>query len=191
MAGLETTWKTSLIAGLLLLGTATPVGGQSSRATDLMAGISAKTAAFGALTPGRGGGMRTMSWPCTLAIPQAMALRGYRIQATSTFQFTPAARNAGGKDLVASDIAIGVEGISSTLGHAGATIAAGFEPSAGGRATLADLMSGREILRVPKVSPDGVPAGGGQMLVTLRLGVPSQYFTPGEFSATVTMTVTD
>jgi hypothetical protein len=159
------------------------------------------TVSFGTLRPSSGNAPRAANLPVRLAMPPRAA-HGYRVNAVATFAFTPSASDTRGRALTASDIGIGVTGASIAGRAEGAdrlTLAAGFDydPSAvtrrdrstpyggasSGRATLADLLGGREILRGDK------PSGDGDLIVTLTLGVLSQFVTPGTFAGTITLTV--
>jgi hypothetical protein len=130
------------------------------------------------------------------------------VTAVSNFVFTPSANADGGKSITAADIGISVVGISPAVGFAGnAVIAAGFDydpevsghngttkngspnGAAFGRGTLGDLQSGRDVVRVGgSATGKGAPALG-QLNLTLKLAIPTQYFTPGSFSGSVTLMV--
>ena len=108
--------------------------------------------------------------------------------------------------MAASDIGIGIVDVSWAQGMSGnATIEAGFDydpaarensfrgpaggPSAG--ATLADVLSPRQVIRVDKIPVKAAPRGASELTVTLKLAARGQYTTPGAFSGTITLIVPD
>jgi len=164
-----------------------------------------QTASFGPVIPGRLGTPAAVLVPFRLPISKATAMLGYRVTASASFAFTPTAPEAGGKSVTAADIGVGITSVSSTLGGNGnAVIDSGFayDPAAAkaasgssaftgatnGRATLADLIPGREVLRAGKAA-GVIPVTGGDLTVTVTIAVPTQFFTPGSFSGTVTLIV--
>jgi len=143
--------------------------------------------------------------PVSLAVPSATAARGFGVSVLSDFSFTPASPAAGGKTMTASDIGIGIIDVSWAPGLSGSTtIAAGFgyDPavsgnnrfgplgqSNGARATLADLSSPREVVRVEKIPVKAAPHASAELRLTLKLAAWGQYLTPGTFSGTITLVV--
>lgn len=193
----------AVIAGAALVGFGTCPGDGAPKSQS---GAAFQTAYFGPLSPGKVGTPSAVALPFHLSISDATAARGYRATAVSSFTFTPATSAAGGKTITAADIGVGVVGASSTFGALGnAVIATGldYDPSAvsgnskasrnagaiAERATLADLLSGREIVRIGKVHPGTVPPGQGDLILTVKVAVPTQYFTPGSFSGSITLIV--
>ena len=163
-----------------------------------------RTGTFGPLVV-LGSEMTKFAVPMRLSIPRAAAARGYAISATGTFTFTPSYSDAGGKPVTPADIGVGFPGLSLTLPGESVNTAPGFDYDPGlvevvngkspftgaamGRATLADLLIGREILRVSHTAHGGsVPAG--DLDLVLKFAVKPQYFTPGSFSGAITLTVT-
>jgi len=177
----------------------------SSAKSDLL--VATQTASFGPLIPGGAGGPPIIVLPIRLSIPQSTATRRYRISAVSSFSFMPAAPAAGGKTISASDIGIGVTGVTTPTGNPRPSISAGFDydPStvgrgkggsspytgaANGRATLADLTQSREILQVDQMPVANVPGGNTDLTVTMKLAVQPQFFTPGAWSGAITLIAT-
>jgi hypothetical protein len=157
-------------------------------------GAVSQTVSFGPLVPGKAGTLATVTVPFVLPISKLMATSGYRVQALSSFVFTPSAPDAGGKSITAQDISVGISGVAATSMALGNTaITAGFDrdpAAAGGQTSLGELLGGRQVLQVGKVSTATLPASGGDLIVTVKLAVPSKFFTPGAFSGTITLIVT-
>jgi len=161
---------------------------------NLRPAAQAQTASFGTLAPKLSGGPVGVTLPYTLEIPSAFAARAYRVSATGSCAFTPAAQAAGGKTISDSDVGIG---IIAARPAAGVTIAPGldYDPgavrsvhgqsayagAASGRATIADLRSGREILR-----GDKAPAGN-RLDLSLRVATVPEFSTPGSLSCQVVL----
>jgi hypothetical protein len=151
-----------------------------------------QTASFGPLVPGKAGTPATVTVPFVLPISKVTATSGYHIQALSSFVFTPSAPAAGGKSITAQDIGVGIAGVGSSIAMGNTAIATGFEeqsPLPAGQASLGDLLAGRQVLQVGKMSAATLPAAGGNVSVTLKLAVPAKFFTPGAFSGTITLIV--
>src|SRR6266567_652628 len=155
-------WIPCLIAAWAVT-SASPGFGQRVRSAQQ---ITTGTARFGPMVPGRSGAQMSVVVPVRLSIPSATATRGFVVSALSNFNFSPTAPRAGGQTMAASDIGIGIIDVSWTQGISGnATIEAGFgyDPAArddsvrgplGGtsaRATLADVLSPRQVIRVDKI----------------------------------------
>jgi hypothetical protein len=101
---------------------------------------------------------------------------------------------------------VGVIGVSSLLGG-NATVVPGFDydprgvragggmnpfPGAAvGRANLADLLVGRDVIEVNRALAGGVPAQGDELTILVNIAVPAQFFTPGGFSGTITLIVAE
>jgi hypothetical protein len=196
-----------MLAALLLAFSLAPSGsGEGAQAPKKQLALATQTVSFGPVVPGRLGAPASVTVPFSLPISQATAALGYRVTAISAFAFTPAMPAAGGKSVTAADLLVGVANVSSTLGTNGsAAIATGFDydptavRSAGGastssgtaalRATIADLLPGREILHAERSTGGAVPAAGGNLTFNLRIAVPTQFFTPGSFSGTISVIV--
>jgi hypothetical protein len=193
-----------LAAVLLAFSIAAPGSGKGVQAAKGQPALATQTVSFGPVVPGRLGAPASVTVPFSLPISRATAVLGYRVTAISSFAFTPAAPAAGGKSVTAADLLVGVTSVSSTLGgSSSAAIATGFDydptavraaggtsavsGAATGRATLADLLPGREILRAEKTTAGAMPASGGTLTVSVRIAVPTQFFTPGSFSGTISL----
>ena len=150
------------------------------------AGLSAQTASFGPLLPGKMGTPTAVRLAFQLAIPGTAAVKGYRVHAVSSFTFTPSVQNDGGRDVTAKDVGVEIESVTSTMGGTVSTAATMF----GGKATLANFLTSPEIARIPG-SAGRVPATGVTLTLNLKIAVPSQYFTPGGISGTVTLFVVE
>lgn len=181
---------------VVLVLAATLAAGQDNRPGIQPRAAQAQTASFGTLVPSRSGGPVGVTLPYSLAIPPAFASRAYRVNATGSCAFIPAAPAAGGKTIADSDVGIGIIAASPA---AGVTIAPGldYDPgavrsangrpmyagAASGRATIADLRAGREILR-----GDKAPAGS-VLNLGLRVATVPQFVTPGSLSCQIVLAV--
>lgn len=142
---------------------------------------------------------------------RASADNGYHVTASSTVILNNLGSPSGGDNLAASDIGIGITSIVPG-GNANMprtdTISPGFNydptalsafngltPYRGaalGSATLADLTVGRTILTGNKIFSNTNPNNPNNYLtVTMKIGVLPQYFTTCNFSAVVTLTITN
>jgi hypothetical protein len=192
----------ALVLGFAFAG---PGFGQDAHAAHQPA-LTMQTASFGPVVPGKLGTPSTVVVPFNLPISRAIAALGYGVTAVSSFIFTPTMPAAGGKSIAATDLLVGVAGVSSTLSAtSSAAIATEFDydptavssarrtstssGAASGRATLADLLPSRQILRAGRSTAGAIPAGGGDLTFNLRIAVPTQFFTPGSFSGTITVIV--
>jgi len=161
-----------------------------------------ETVRFGPMVPGRSGAPMSVVLPVSLSISSATAARGFGVSVLSDFSFAPTSPASGGTTMTASDIGIGVIDVSWASGLSGiVTVAAGFDrdpvASANGfrplgssqvRATLADLKSPREVVRVEKI-PVKSTLRVAELRLTLKLAARGQYLTPGTFSGTITLVV--
>jgi hypothetical protein len=181
---------------VVLVLAATVAAGQVKQSALLPPATQAQTASFGTLAPSRFGGPVGVTLPYSLAIPPAFVSRAYRVNATGSCAFIPAAPAAGGKTIADSDIGIGIVSASLPPGVAiapgldydpGAVRGASGRPTyagaASGRATIADLRSGRDILR-----GDKAPAGS-VLNLGLRVATVPQFVTPGSLSCQIVLTV--
>ena len=182
---------TRWIAILAVTSVAAPGFGQRIRSAGQIAG----TAQFGPMVPGRSGVPMSVVVPVRLSISPSKAASGFVVSALSNFSFTPVASTAGGKSMGASDIGIGIVDVSWTQGTSGnATIEAGFgyDPATtdnsgrdgfgarSERATLADVLSPRQVIRVDKI-PGKAASRAGELTVTVKLAARGQYLTPEHF----------
>jgi len=133
-----------------------------------------------------------------------MALRGYRIAATGSFVFHPSVSTAQGRSIAATDFIIGVGTVTEIAGASpNVTINPGFEKdpiTAFGRVnngqpagykTVADLQRGVDLLRSEKLPATKVPQTGSEIGLTVRIAVRPQYFTPGNYSGTISLMALD
>jgi hypothetical protein len=182
------------------------VQAQQHKITNTSNTTLAATVAFGTLVP-------TASTTVTSSEVQ-FRLRsrqngvGYRLDANATFSVTPTTGAAGGSTLTASDIGVGIS-LSYSAGVITPrtdTIATGFDYNPGsvpatngltpftgaasGRATLNDLLAGVKLLSGPRFATQ-ITNASAYGLVTLRLGVVPQYFTPATFSGVITLTISN
>ena len=180
--------------------------GREAHAAKKQMDPATQTASFGPVVPGAPGAPAAVVVPFRLSISRATAALGYRVTAVSSFAFTAATSAAGGKSVTPADLLVGITGVSSTLGTgANTSISTGFDydptavtgtgginsltGTAAARATVADLVSGRELLRSGKITSDSIPAAGGDLTFSLRIAAPNQFFTPGSFTGTITVIV--
>jgi hypothetical protein len=188
-------WKVKLVKLVLALA-ATVAAGQVKQSALLPPATQAQTASFGTLAPSRFGGPVGATLNYALEIPPAFVSSPYRVNATGSCAFIPAASSAGGKTIAESDIGIGIVSASPPAGVAiasgldydpGAVRGANGQPmyagAASGRATIADLRSSREILR-----GDKAPAGS-VLNLGLRVATVPQFVTPGSLSCQIVLTV--
>jgi hypothetical protein len=134
---------------------------------------------------------------------------GNRVDATTTYSATTTAPVSGGATIAAGDIGVGITSVVPANGvntNRSDVILPGFnyDPTAvvvtngltpyvgasGGQATIADLLTSKEILHGDKIAGN-VNAGGNSnyLTVTLKAGILPQYFTPCSFSAVITLTI--
>jgi len=181
---------------VVLVLAATVAAGQVKQSALLPPATQAQTASFGTLAPSRFGGPVGVTLNYSLPIPPAFVSRAYRVNATGSCAFIPAAPAAGGKTIADSDIGIGIVSASLPPGVAiapgldydpGAVRGASGRPTyagaASGRATIADLRSGRDILR-----GDKAPAGS-VLNLGLRVATVPQFVTPGSLSCQIVLAV--
>jgi hypothetical protein len=183
-----------------------PTDGQRLRAVNRPDIAAMRTASFGPLIPFGRGATATIVLPMHVSVSPTAAASGYQIRAVASLAFTPAGLEEGGKSMTASDIGVGITSVSSALGaNPHMTIASGFDydpanvdrkngsspfsGAAAGRATLTDLLAGREVLRVEKMSGSKGLGGTAGLDLTLKLAMVPQFFTPGGFSGTIILTV--
>ncbi|MEO8660354.1 MAG: hypothetical protein ABI693_17930 [Bryobacteraceae bacterium] len=192
---------------LLVFSMATPGLGEKPQAFKNQPALASQTESFGPVVPGKLGAPATVMVPFRLPISRAIAVLGYRVTAISSFVFVPSIPAAGAKSVTASDLLVGITNVSSTLGASSrAVIATGFDydptsvrgvpdahtfsVAATVRATLADLLLGREILHAERsTTAAALPAAGGNLTFSVGIAVPNHFFTPGSFSGTISLIV--
>jgi hypothetical protein len=192
-------WVLAILAPLAI---AASCPGQTEGAGKGPAVVTSQTVSLGSLIPDGTGKQPATTIPFRLMIPKNTAVGGYGLKAIVSFTFTPAKAAGGGKSIAASDFGIGVDTVfSTTRPLSSAVVAPGFESdptnlagrasagAANGQATLADLLSGREVIRIGKSSASLIPAGGTDVQVAFKIAIPAKYFTPGSFSGSMTVTV--
>jgi hypothetical protein len=130
------------------------------------------------------------------------------VDASAVFTPTVTAPVAGGTTIAASDIGVGITSITPSanvitprtdtilygFGYDPTAIAAptGVTPYLGaafGEATLADLATSKKILSGPQIAAQSNFAQPDYLTVTMKFGLLPQYFTPGSFTATITLTI--
>jgi hypothetical protein len=175
--------------------------------TDLSNGTLVAPVAFGILTPGNTTAVRQGQVQFRL---RSTNPSGYRVDASASFIPTSTAAAAGGATIAASDIGVGITSIVNSLivytprtdtilpgfGYDPTAVAApaGVSPylgAASGQATLADLSVSRKILSGPQISITQGFILPNYLLVTMKFGLLPQYFTPGSFTAVITLTISD
>ena len=163
--------------------------------------------AFGTLTPAMA---TTVSSGQVQFRLRSRSGNNYRMDASATFTPTITAPAAGGATIAASDIGVGItsivpaanvvtprtDTILSGFGYDPSTVAAatGVTPylgAASGRATLADLLVSKRILSGPRIAATSGFTGANYLTVTMKFGLLPQYFTPGSFTAVITLTVSN
>src|ERR1035437_7752220 len=175
--------------------------------TNTANGTLAGTVAYGSLTPGN----------TTAATPGQVQFRlrssnatGYRVDASATFTPAPTAPVAGGVTIAASDIGVGITSITlgaNVITPRTDTILAGFgyDPTtvvastgvtpyvgaASGQATLADLSASKTILSGPRIDTATDLTTPDYLTVTMKFGLVPQYFTPCNFTAVITLTISN
>jgi hypothetical protein len=195
-----------ILSGVLLAFSIAAHGsGKSEQAAGKPLALATQTTSFGPVVPGALGAPASVTLLFSLPISQPTAALGYRVTGISSFVFTPTIPAAGGKSVTAAGLLVGIVSVSSSLGaSSNAAIATGFnyDPAAirgaggtsavsgaaTGRATLADLLSGSEVLRAA-ASTGKIPAIAGVLTVSMRIAVPTQFYTPGSFSGTISLIV--
>jgi len=187
----------------------TSLFGQTNLLTNTADTTLVATAAFGTLTPG------TSTTPSSMQVQFRLRSKnnnGYRVDAQATFTATLNAIASGGSTAAASDIGVGITSVvagATALQPRADVISTGFnyDPStvtavngltpytnaASGKATLADLAASKKLLSGNKIGNNTNTGGGttNYLTVTMKFGVVPQYFTPANFSSTVTLTISN
>lgn len=196
----------AMAAGLLVLVSAAGVYGQ--RLTNTSNGTLTAVVIFN-VTPGTGN--TPISNQVQFRIRNRQAA-GYRVEASATYSTAPSASVDGGVTIAPSDIGVGITSVDisrpGVLKPRVDTIAPGFNynPStvagsngltpytgmAAGEATLADVVSNPNlgILSGPRIAANqNVNGPNNYITVRLTLALLPQYFTPGTFTAVITLTI--
>jgi hypothetical protein len=133
------------------------------------------------------------------------------VDAQANFVPVTVAPTDGGSTISASDIGVGITSIvpaasvdmpradlvAPGFGYDPAAVLAvnGLTPFTGagtGQATLADLNASRKILNGNRIAANvNIGATTNYLTVTMKFAVVPQYFTPANFSAAVTLTISD
>ncbi|MFH1574591.1 MAG: hypothetical protein ABIG68_11440 [Acidobacteriota bacterium] len=137
---------------------------------------------------------------------------GYNIVASTMYSVTPSAPDDGGRAIAASDIGVGITSLvlrSNVITPRTDVIAPGFDydPSgvtavngltpytgmASGQATVEDLVNNPniKILNGPQIhaTSQSTAETDNYITVTMTLALLPQYFTPGTFTAVITLTM--
>jgi hypothetical protein len=207
--------KTTVLCGAaFLLGAlfAPNASAQTHRVTDPLNTNLTATAAFGTLTPGTSNTPQSRQVQFRLRSRRASASGGYRVDAEANFVPVTTEPTGGGSTISASDIGVGITSITPAatadlprsdlvapgFGYDPAAVLAvnGLTPFTGagsGQATLADLSASRRILNGNRIAANiNIGATTTNFLtVTMTFAVVPQFFTPANFSALVTLTISD
>lgn len=200
------------LAGWALVGLLTdawPLAGQGINSiTNTSNGTLAASVAFGSLTPAHTTALTSGQVQFLL---RNRSGNGYRVDATATFTPTTTGAVAGGATIAASDIGVGITSITlaanvrtprtdtilSGFGYDPTTLvaSAGVTPylgAASGQATVADLTAGsKKILSGPTIATVSNFTSPDYLTVTMKFGLIPQYFTPGSFTAIITLTISN
>ena len=202
-----------IVAAILVLASVGPDAfAQIHRVTNTANVTLADTAPFATLTPGTSSTPMSAQVQFRLRSRRATATGGYRVDAQANFVPVTVAPLAGGSTISASDIGVGITSIvpaanvdmpradliAPGFGYDPASVLAvnGLTPFTGaiaGQATLADLNASRKILNGNRIAAN-VNIGAATvnyLTVTMKFAVVPQYFTPANFSALVTLTISD
>jgi hypothetical protein len=185
---------------------------QTHRVTDTADATLAATVPLGSLTPGTSNTPQSAQVQFRLRSRRSTASGGYRVDAQANFVPTTLAVVAGGSTISASDIGVGITSvvpaasvdvpradlIAPGFGYDPGTVLAvnGLTPFTGvvgGQATLADLSASRKILNGNRIGAN-INTGAAStnfLTVTMKFAVVPQYFTPANFSALITLTISD
>jgi hypothetical protein len=184
-----------------------PVTALGQRITNTSNGTLVASLAYGSLTAARTTGVTSGQVQFLL---RNRTTDGYHVDASATFTPTTTAPTAGGVTIAASDIGVGITSITwasgvftprtdavlSGFGYDPTTVVAstGVTPylgAASGQATLADLLTSKRILSGPRIDTTTNLTQPDYLTVTMKFGLVPQYFTPGSFTATITLTITN
>ena len=194
-------------AFLGLLAVACPAAALGQRITNTANGTLAGAVAYGSLTPAHTTAMTSGQVQFLLRNSNA---QGYHVNATAAFTPTTTAPVAGGLTIAATDIGVGItsivpaanvitprtDAILSGFGYDPTTVVAstGVTPylgAASGQATLSDLLATKKILSGPRIATVINLTTPDYLTVTMKFGLLPQYFTPGSFTAVITLTITN
>jgi hypothetical protein len=163
------------------------------------------------LTPGSSTTPASTSAPFRLRSNNPTASGGYRVDATATFSVTDSTAAAGGADIAATDIGVGITSIATApnddmpradviaagFNYNPATVVGtnGYTPYTGigsGQATIGDLSTSRKILNGNRISNSaGTGNPNNWLTVTMTFGAVPQFFTPCTFSSVITLTISN
>lgn len=212
MDSLLRNWRSTLFCGIAAVWLATDAFAQTHRLTDTVDAALAAAAPFGTLTPGTSNTPQSVQVQFRLRSRRSTPSGGYRVDAQANFVPVTVAPTAGGSTISASDIGVGITSIipAASVDLPRTDLVApgfGYDPAAvlavngltpftgavGGQATLADLNASRKILNGNRIATNiNISAATTNYLtVTMKFAVVPQYFTPANFSATVTLTISD
>ena len=200
---------TTAVTAWVILGLLTAVGplvGQGNYSiTTTGNGTLAASAAFGSMTPAKTTAATSRQVQFRLRSKDAT---GYHVNATATFTPTTTGAVAGGTTISASDIGVGITSIAKAAGvntprtdtilsgfsydPSAVTASTGVTPYLGaalGQATLADLSTSKKLLSGPQIDTVSDFGTADYLTVTMKFGLVPQYFTPGSFTAVVTLTI--
>jgi hypothetical protein len=144
---------------------------------------------------------------------RCMNAAGYQLEASAVYSMVGTAPDDGGRAIAASDIGVGITAIDASKAGvlkprtdaivsgfdydpAAVTANNGLTPYTGkanGQATLADIVNNPQaaILTGPQVAADEDTSGAANFItVTMTFALVPQYFTPGTFTAIITLTST-
>ena len=135
---------------------------------------------------------------------------GYRLDAVATFTPGAAVTVNGGDTIAATDIGIGITSITAassvdlpradvilagfSYDPTTVSVADGLTPytnAAGGKATLADLLTSKRILGGNRIASTATLGNTDYLTVTMKFGVLPQYFSPSSFSSVITLTLSN
>jgi hypothetical protein len=186
---------------------ATAAAGQG-KVTNTADGALAAVLAMGVLTPANTSAVASTS--VQFRLRNQNNPNGYRLDATATFTPGAAATVNGGDTIAATDVGVGITSITTSanvLLPRADVILAGFnyDPStvtaadgltpytnaAGGRATLADLATGKKILSGNRIATTVGTGSPNYLTVTMKFGILPQYFSPSSFSSVITLTISN
>ena len=166
------------------------------------------TIALGTLTPATGSSLASGTVQVRLRSNKAYTLSA---QATALSFTSPGAAD-GGNSLSLSDIGFGITAIDATganvaTGHTDTIVASspsfdyrsgwpavanGLTPFTASNATLSSISANTQVLSGSRISSKGnISTNNNFVLVTFGLATLPQYFTPANFSALITLTISD
>jgi len=193
---------------ILLAMAATAAAFGQGKITDTSDATLVAVLAMGTLTPANTSTLKTGQVQFRLRNKNG---GGYRLDAVAVFTPGAAATVNGGDTIAATDIGVGITSIDSTASLVDQprtdVILAGFsyDPTtvsvingltpytnaAGGKATLADLLTSKKILSGNRIDSTATLGNPNYLLITMKFGFLPQYFSPSSFSAVITLTISN